>query len=54
MLRFSSRVSALVGRLSATTIDEIFETGLHEFILEFLRDNVGLGERIEADYRFYG
>ena len=47
-------VSALVGRLSATTIDEIFESGLHEFILDFLRDTARLGGQIEADYRFYG
>jgi uncharacterized alpha-E superfamily protein len=46
--------AALVGRLSATTIDAILDAGLHEFILDFLRDTARLGGQIELDYRFYG
>jgi uncharacterized alpha-E superfamily protein len=35
-------------------IEKIFESGLHEFILEFIRDNNALGRQIENDYRFNG
>jgi len=44
----------LVERLSSNTIDRIIESGLHEFILEFLRDVNALGGQIEQDYRFHG
>lgn len=37
----------------SSSIQEIFETGLHEFIQTFLRDNANLGRQIEIDYRFY-
>ncbi len=40
--------------LKSQTIDSIFETGLHEFITEFIRDNNTLGLQIENDYRFNG
>ena len=40
-------------RLNRTTIDEIFEAGLHEFIADFLVRNNALGSQIETDYRFY-
>lgn len=33
-------------------IEDIFETGLHEFIQAFLRDLAGTAARIEIDYRF--
>lgn len=36
-----------------STIEEIFESGLHEFIQGFLHDNAQLGRQIEIDYRFY-
>lgn len=42
----------LLKKMSNKTIDEIFETGLHEFITCFLRDNNALASCIEADYRF--
>ena len=44
----------LVGRLSSTSIEAIFESGLHEFILDFLRDLATLATEIETNYRFYG
>ena len=47
-------VDALKARLDATTIDTVFDGGLHEFILDFLRDNAAVGARIEQDFRFYG
>jgi len=39
-------------RLHETTIDAIFERGLHEFITEFIADTLLIGEAIAADYRF--
>lgn len=41
-------------RLHDNTIESIFEIGLHEFIVDFIRRNSQLGEQIERDYRFYG
>ncbi|WP_438986400.1 alpha-E domain-containing protein [Marivivens donghaensis] len=35
-----------------SSIDEIFDTGLHEYIQLFLKDNALLGQQIEVDYRF--
>lgn len=35
------------------TVQSVFDTGLHEFLGRFLRDNAGLGNQIERDYRFY-
>lgn len=45
---------ALVGRLAASSIEDIFDSGLHEFILDFLSDTARLGATIETDFRFYG
>ena len=39
--------------LTGRSIDDIIETGLHEFIREFLRDNAAIASQIETDYRFY-
>jgi uncharacterized alpha-E superfamily protein len=39
-------------RLDRQSIDAIFESGLHEFIEDFIRNNNALGLRIECDYRF--
>ena len=33
-------------------IDEIFETGLHEFIGGFIARNQGLAAQVQRDYRF--
>jgi len=41
-------------RLKDTPIESIFETGLHEFIVDFIGNNTQLGTQIEQDYRFYG
>jgi uncharacterized alpha-E superfamily protein len=43
---------ALVGRLSATNIEAIFEDGLHEFIVDFLARLAELSAQISSDYRF--
>ncbi len=39
-------------RFGKTTIASIFDYGLHEYIVDFLRDNNALGQQIEQDYRF--
>lgn len=51
-----SRESAttIFQRLCDTPMDQIFEGGLHEFIVDFIKDNSALGNQIEQDYRFYG
>ena len=47
-------VEALSGRLNQTTIEHVFEEGLHEFIVDFLADLGQLGAQIDRDYRFQG
>lgn len=39
-------------KLHKTTIAEILERGLHEFIVDFLRGNQHIAEAIAKDYRF--
>ncbi len=41
-------------RLKSGTINEVFDTGLHEYISGFIRDNNTLAAQIEKDYRFNG
>lgn len=48
------QANAIYRRLRDNPIEAIFETGLHEFIVEFVRGNTVLGNQIEQDYRFYG
>ena len=43
----------LRARLKGRDINAIFEFGLHQFLLDFIRDKNALGTQIEADYRFY-
>jgi uncharacterized alpha-E superfamily protein len=43
----------LEASLTGRTIENIIESGLHEFIREFLRSNAALASQIEKDYRFY-
>jgi uncharacterized alpha-E superfamily protein len=45
---------AVCTRMRASTIEMVFEGGLHEFLQDFLRFNAMLGQQIEQDYRFYG
>ena len=42
----------MLKRFNQTSIGEIFDNGLHEYIVHFLRDNNALGRQIEKDYRF--
>jgi len=46
-------VEQICHKFQTTTIDQIFEYGLHEFVTEFLIDSQALGRQIEIDYRFY-
>jgi uncharacterized alpha-E superfamily protein len=39
-------------RISQLTVDEIFEQGLHEFLLDFMAGNVAIANAIASDYRF--
>ena len=39
-------------KLHETTIEDIFEQGLHEFLMEFLSCTVDIANAIAADYRF--
>ena len=46
------RAEQVCARLKNRTMDSIFESGLHEFVETFLRDNNGVGAQIETDYLF--
>ncbi|WP_086616814.1 alpha-E domain-containing protein [Erythrobacter tepidarius] len=39
-------------RLGNLTVDQIFEQGLHEFLVDFLARNAAIAEAIAEDYRF--
>ena len=40
--------------LQTRPIEAIFESGLHEFLTDFMTCNAQLAGQIERDYRFYG
>lgn len=39
--------------LSDKTVEDVFEQGLHEFLIEFTRRNAAIGNAIAHDYRFH-
>jgi uncharacterized alpha-E superfamily protein len=39
-------------RIAALTIDQIFEQGLHEFLIDFMARNAAISRAIAEDYRF--
>lgn len=39
-------------RLASLTIDEVFDMGLHEFLLDFMSTNAAIASAISDDYRF--
>ncbi|MDE2436705.1 MAG: alpha-E domain-containing protein [Sphingomonadales bacterium] len=47
------QLRSLGTRFHETTIDAIFEGGLHEFLTEFIACNRQVAQAIESDYRFY-
>lgn len=40
-------------RISDLTVDQIFEAGLHEFLVDFLARNAAISHAIAQDYRFH-
>ena len=48
------KVEKLVESLASARVDEIFESGLHEFTIDLLSGISDLSATIETDYRFYG
>lgn len=40
-------------RISHLTVDQIFEAGLHEFLIDFLTRNAAIAQAIAQDYRFH-
>ncbi len=47
-------VDAQIKELQDQNIGAIFDSGLHQFISSFLRNNNAIGAQIEKDYRFNG
>ncbi|GAA4113972.1 alpha-E domain-containing protein [Aminobacter aganoensis] len=43
----------IYARLRGTEIKDIFETGLHEFLADFITDNNRLGDQVAQDFGFY-
>lgn len=39
-------------RIADLTIDDVFEQGLHEFLVDFTASNAAIGDAIAKDYRF--
>jgi uncharacterized alpha-E superfamily protein len=44
---------ALGTQFHQTTIEQVFESGLHQFIQAFIKANQQVAQAIERDYRFY-
>jgi uncharacterized alpha-E superfamily protein len=44
--------ASLEASFTATTIESVFENGLHEFLTDFLVRNASLSSQIEKDFRF--
>jgi uncharacterized alpha-E superfamily protein len=40
-------------RFSHLGVDQIFDQGLHEFLLDFLSRNAAISQAIAEDYRFH-
>ncbi len=48
------KAESVLGALKNSSIESIMESGLHEFIEAFIRDNNALGGLIQENYRFNG
>ncbi|MEX0406528.1 alpha-E domain-containing protein [Aquibium sp. LZ166] len=44
---------SVLSRLKVSSIKEVFDQGLHEFLTDFIGDNSRLGSEIAQNYRFY-
>ncbi|GIX20557.1 MAG: hypothetical protein KatS3mg120_2233 [Erythrobacter sp.] len=51
--RSTALIHAADDRFGALSVDQIFEGGLHEFLLEFLARNAAIAHAIAEDYRFH-
>ena len=40
-------------RLSNQTIEDVFETGLHQFLVDTMSTNTSIANAIADDYRFH-
>ncbi len=45
-------MEATLAKLSVGSIKEIFDAGLHEFLLDFIRDNNMLSDQLASDFQF--
>jgi uncharacterized alpha-E superfamily protein len=46
-------LDATMKKLKGTTVKDIFDSGLHEFLSAFIQDNNRLGDEVARNYRFY-
>jgi uncharacterized alpha-E superfamily protein len=46
-------LDATTAKLRGSTVKEIFDSGLHEFLSAFIHDNNRLGDEVARSYRFY-
>jgi uncharacterized alpha-E superfamily protein len=46
-------VEKTLGKLRVSSIKDVFDTGLHEFLDSFVADNNRLGDQVAEAYRFY-
>ena len=49
---FTVVMPQLIMELTGKTVDEIFDLGLHQFLLEFIRRNQAVADAIAEQYRF--
>ena len=45
--------AATLAKLTVGSIRDIFDTGLHEFLRDFIQDNNRLGDQLARDFRFH-
>jgi uncharacterized alpha-E superfamily protein len=48
-----SLLSEAHGHLNAQSIEQIMDSGLHEFLSDFVTHNHAIAQQIERDFRFY-
>ncbi|MBL8578781.1 MAG: alpha-E domain-containing protein [Mesorhizobium sp.] len=46
-------VEDTLAKLRSSSVKQIFDEGLHEFLTDFIRDNNRLGDEVAANYRFH-
>jgi len=53
-VKSSDMIDAQRNKMREQDIASIFDTGLHQYISDFIRDNNAIGLQIEQDFLFYG